>query len=116
MAVHAAGGGHGLLPAVGTLHLVRLVKVFEISAADQATGWGRGHVVAIGWEREKGSGGEYHDNEEGSGSLVQLMSVSFFRYESTLSLTLTHTGSLRFIKVFICFLVVYSLSASYISS
>jgi len=35
------------LPAVGALHLVRLVKVFEISAADQVAGWGRGHDEGV---------------------------------------------------------------------
>lgn len=56
--VHAAGGGHGLLPAVGALHLMRLVKVFEISATDETAGRGGGHVVAIGGEGDNCSGME----------------------------------------------------------
>ncbi|MEN6509931.1 MAG: hypothetical protein ABFD63_14320, partial [Smithella sp.] len=47
--VDAAGAGYGLLPAVRALHLLRLIKIFEIGAADQAAGRGWGHDVGVLW-------------------------------------------------------------------
>jgi hypothetical protein len=47
VAVHATGIGHGLLMAVGALHLPWFVKVFEITAADETAGRGGGHDVGV---------------------------------------------------------------------
>jgi hypothetical protein len=51
VAVHAPGRGFTDPLAVLAFHLLRLVKVFEISTADQTAGWGRGHVGV--WDRGK---------------------------------------------------------------
>jgi hypothetical protein len=46
--VHATGGGEVALPAVETLHLYRFREIFEVGAANEATG-GRGHVLGVRW-------------------------------------------------------------------
>jgi len=46
MAVHATRTRFAHPLAVLTFHLLRLVKVFEIGATDQAAGW-RGHVGVL---------------------------------------------------------------------
>jgi hypothetical protein len=58
MAVHAPGRGELLLPAVQAFHLFKLGKVFKRSAADQAAGRGRGHMVSIGEVRDNSSEGK----------------------------------------------------------
>jgi len=47
VAVHAAGVGLGLTPAVRALHLRWLIQVFEISATNQAAGWSGGHDEGV---------------------------------------------------------------------
>jgi hypothetical protein len=49
VAVHAAGIGQALLPAIRALHLLWLIEVFEVTAADEAAGRGRSHVVGVLW-------------------------------------------------------------------
>ena len=76
MAVHATRTRFAHPLAVLTFHLLRLVKVFEIGATDQAAGW-RGHVGVIGERGDKDSGKKILDLQKSKANLIRYFSPDF---------------------------------------